>query len=64
MTEGEAEDPTSIKRITSNDETLVYEYDVETVQQSSEWRSKNEPKTEKPNWLKALKGITAKACLY
>ena len=39
-----AEDPTFIKRIITGDETWVYEYDVETVQQSSEWRPKNEPK--------------------
>ena len=31
-----ADDPTFIKRIITGDETWVYEYDVETAQQSSE----------------------------
>ena len=40
--------PTFIKRVITGDETWVYEYDVETAQQSSEWRAKNEPKPKKP----------------
>ena len=39
-----ADDPTFIKRIITGDVTWVYEYDIETAQQSSEWRAKNEPK--------------------
>ena len=38
-----ADDPTFIKHIIAGDEMRVYEYDVETAQQSSEWRAKNEP---------------------
>lgn len=41
-------DPTFIKRIITGDETWVYEYDIETSQQSSEWRFENEPKPKKP----------------
>ncbi|XP_037932807.1 protein GVQW3-like [Teleopsis dalmanni] len=41
-------DSTFMKRIITGDETWVYEYDVETSQQSSEWRFKNEPKPKKP----------------
>ena len=37
-----ADDPTFIKRIITGDETSVYEYDVETAQQSSEWHAKND----------------------
>ena len=33
-----SDDPTFIKRIITGDEMWVYEYDVETAQQSSEWR--------------------------
>ena len=43
-----ADDPKFIKCIITSDETWVYEYDVETAQQSSEWRTKNEPKPKKP----------------
>ena len=43
-----ADDPIFIKRIITGDETWVYEYYVETSQQSSEWRAKNEPKPKKP----------------
>ena len=35
MLDNEAEDPTFIKSIITGDETCDYEYDVETVQQSS-----------------------------
>ncbi|KAJ8963246.1 hypothetical protein NQ318_018712 [Aromia moschata] len=41
------DDPTFNKRIITGDETWVYEYDVETDQQSSEWCAKNEPKPKK-----------------
>ena len=49
-----ADDPTFIKRIIIGDETWVYEYNVETALQSSEWSAKNEPKPKKPrqNWSK------------
>lgn len=33
-----AEDPTFIKRIITGAETWVYNYDVESVQQPSEWQ--------------------------
>ena len=42
------DDPAFIKRIITGDETWVYEYDVETAQQYSAWRAKNESKPEKP----------------
>ena len=35
-----AEDTTFIKLIITSDETWVYEYNAENVQQSSDWRSK------------------------
>ncbi|CAK9811861.1 Mariner Mos1 transposase [Anthophora quadrimaculata] len=41
-------DPTFMKRIITGDETWVYQYDMETSQQSSEWRLENEPKPKKP----------------
>ncbi|XP_028047733.1 protein GVQW3-like [Monomorium pharaonis] len=41
------DDPTMMKRIITGDKTWVYEYDVETSQQSSEWRYENEPKPKK-----------------
>ena len=34
-----AEEPTFIKRINTDDESWVYEYDFKTVQQYSEWSS-------------------------
>lgn len=37
-----------VQRIITGDETWVHEYDVETAQQSSEWRAKDEPKPKKP----------------
>ena len=42
-----ADDPTFIRCIITGDKMWVYEYDVETAQQSSEWRTKNEPKPKK-----------------
>lgn len=41
-------DPTFIGRVITGDETWVYEYDMQTSQQSSEWRFPNEPKPKKP----------------
>lgn len=41
-------DPTFIERIITGDETWVYEFDMQTSQQASEWRTKNEPKPKKP----------------
>ncbi|KMQ87532.1 mariner mos1 transposase [Lasius niger] len=41
-------DPTFMKRIITGDETWVYEYDMQTSQQSSEWRFENEPKPKRP----------------
>nr|APL98288.1 putative DD34D transposase [Bactrocera tryoni] len=41
-------DPTFMESIITADETWVYEFDMQTSQQSSEWREKNEPKPKKP----------------
>ncbi|CAK9801685.1 Mariner Mos1 transposase [Anthophora quadrimaculata] len=41
-------DFTFMKRITTGDETWVYEYDMQTSQQSSEYRLENEPNPKKP----------------
>ena len=41
MLDNIADEPTFIKRIITGDETWVYEYDIETAQQSSKWRTKN-----------------------
>lgn len=41
-------DPTFMKRLITGDETWVYEFDMLTSQQSSEWRAENEPKPKKP----------------
>lgn len=46
-------DPTFIERIITGDETWVFEYDMQTSQQSSEWRAKNEPKPKKPRQSKS-----------
>ena len=40
-------DPTFIKRIVTGDETWVYEFDMQTSQQASEWRLPIEPKPKK-----------------
>lgn len=40
-------DPTFIKRIVTGDETWVYEFDMQTSQQASEWRLPTEPKPKK-----------------
>lgn len=39
--------PTFIKHMITGDKVRVYEYDVETNQQSNQRRSKNEPKSKK-----------------
>lgn len=41
-------DDRDIQHIITGDETWVYEYDVETTQQSSEWRYPDEPKPKRP----------------
>lgn len=41
-------DSTFMKCIITGDETWVYEYNMQTSQQSSEYRFKNEPKPKKP----------------
>ena len=47
-------DPTFIKLIVTGDETWVYEFDMQTSQQASEWRLPTEPKPKKPrqSWSK------------
>jgi len=46
-----------MKRITTGDKTWVYEYDIQTSQQSWEWRLKNELKSKKENSPKELQAI-------
>ena len=41
-------DPTFIKRIVYGDEIVVYEFDMQTSQQASEWRLPTEPNPKKP----------------
>ncbi|CAB3250049.1 unnamed protein product [Arctia plantaginis] len=41
-------DPTFMKRIVTGDETWVYEFDMQTSQQASEWRLPTESKPKKP----------------
>lgn len=41
-------DPTFMKRIVTGDETWVYEFDMQTSQQASEWRLPTEPKPKNP----------------
>jgi hypothetical protein len=41
-------DPTFMKRIVINDKMWVYEFDMQTSQQASEWRLTTEPKPIKP----------------
>jgi histone-lysine N-methyltransferase SETMAR len=43
-----ASDWTFMQSIITGDETYVYQYDVETKQQSTEWRRKDEPRPKKP----------------
>ncbi|KAJ0172692.1 hypothetical protein K1T71_011831 [Dendrolimus kikuchii] len=44
-------DRTFMKCIITGDETWVYEYDMQTSQQASEWRVPTEPKPEKPRQI-------------
>ncbi|XP_037938203.1 protein GVQW3-like [Teleopsis dalmanni] len=44
-------DPTFIKRIITGDETWVYEYDIQTGQQSSEWCFENGSTAKKPRQI-------------
>ena len=41
-------DPTFVERIITGDETCVHEFDMQTGQQSSEWRTKDESNPKKP----------------
>ena len=49
-------DSTFIKRIITGDETCVYEFDVETVQKTSEFRSKSELNRKKPKGADGTEG--------
>lgn len=46
-------DPMFFSHIITGDESWVYEFDMETEQQSSEWRLPNEPKPKKPRQSKS-----------
>ena len=48
-------DPTFIKRIITEDETWVYEYDTQSRYQASKWRSPNEPRPKKPRRFQSEK---------
>lgn len=48
MLERANSDPTFMKRIITGDETWVYEFDMQTSQQASEWRFDKEPKPKRP----------------
>ena len=41
-------DPTFMERIITGNETWDYEWDMQSCQQSLEWRTKDEPKPKKP----------------
>jgi hypothetical protein len=41
------EDPTFISRIITSDENWIYDYDPETKQQSSQWKSSQLPRAKK-----------------
>ncbi|KAJ8945418.1 hypothetical protein NQ318_009873 [Aromia moschata] len=45
---GADNEPNFMKRIITGDEAWVYEYDMQTSRQSSEWRYDDEPKPKKP----------------
>ncbi|UYV83414.1 hypothetical protein LAZ67_23000924 [Cordylochernes scorpioides] len=45
--EATTDDPESLKRVITGDETWIYGFDSETTQQESEWRFKNEPRPKK-----------------
>jgi len=48
-------DPTFIKRIITGDETWVYEYDMQSRHQASEWKTSNEPRPKKPHRFQSKK---------
>lgn len=48
MLERANSDPIFMKRIITGDETWVYEFDMQTSQQASEWRFDKEPKPKRP----------------
>ncbi|UYV66996.1 CLCN3 [Cordylochernes scorpioides] len=45
--EATTDDPELLKRVITGDETWIYGFDLETTQQASEWRFKNEPRPKK-----------------
>ncbi|UYV76616.1 hypothetical protein LAZ67_14001478 [Cordylochernes scorpioides] len=45
--EATTDDPELLKRVITGVETWIYGFDLETTQQASEWRFKNEPRTKK-----------------
>ena len=47
MLEGVNSGPTFIKRIVTGNETWVYEFDMQTSQQASEWRLPTDPNPKK-----------------
>ncbi|XP_018357096.1 PREDICTED: putative uncharacterized protein FLJ37770 [Trachymyrmex septentrionalis] len=53
-------DPTFIKRIITGDETWVYEFDMQTSQQASEWRLPTEPKPKKPRQMLCTRSFCQK----
>lgn len=44
-------------RTITDEETWVYECGIETVQQSGEWRSENEPTPKKPKFTEGIEGL-------
>lgn len=63
MLDSVAEDPAFIKRSITGDQACVYEYDAQVVQQSSEWRPKNELKPKESNSMKLFMENCIKPCL-
>jgi len=57
-------DPTFMKSIITGDETWIYKYDIQTSQESSEWRLENELNSKKENSLKELKAIISLQKMY
>ena len=41
------DDPDLLKKIITGDESLVYDYDIETKAQSSQWKRPEEPRPKK-----------------
>ncbi|UYV73966.1 hypothetical protein LAZ67_11001630 [Cordylochernes scorpioides] len=56
--EATTDDPELLKRVITGNETWIYGFDLETTQQTSEWRFKNEPRPKKarkaPSKVKVL----------